>query len=188
MPLGQLIFNGRLSHEQPIHRRIERVLIGNGDRKPFAQGAKARPSPSPRAVASFERGSMRRATIIATARLRSWLGLGAITPSRPSFRRLPSTEATCPWGLERTTTKASSLCSTAVPPRNRDAQALHELCRPLGEIGEVRLRIFLPSRQPSRTRMAGGEFRLGTTSMYMGTFYAIHSTTASIVSHTYMGT
>ena len=33
----------------------------------------------------------------------------------------------------------------------------------------VRLRTRLPSRQPSRRRMAGREFRLGTVSMYMAT-------------------
>jgi hypothetical protein len=35
--------------------------------------------------------------------------------------------------------------------------------------------------------MAGGEFRLGTTSMYMVTLYAIYTTNASMVSHMYMG-
>jgi hypothetical protein len=32
----------------------------------------------------------------------------------------------------------------------------------------VRLWVFLPTRQASRSRMAGGELRLGTVSMYMG--------------------
>jgi hypothetical protein len=32
----------------------------------------------------------------------------------------------------------------------------------------VRLRILLPTREDSRRRMAGGELRLGTVSMYMG--------------------
>jgi hypothetical protein len=36
-------------------------------------------------------------------------------------------------------------------------------------LAKVRLRVFLPSRQPSRRSTAGGELRLGTVSMYMGT-------------------
>src|SRR5436853_7169144 len=35
-------------------------------------------------------------------------------------------------------------------------------------LATVRLRVFWPSRQASRRRTAGGELRLGTTSMYMG--------------------
>ena len=35
-------------------------------------------------------------------------------------------------------------------------------------LARVRLRVLLPSRQPSRRRIAGGELRLGTVSMYMG--------------------
>jgi hypothetical protein len=35
-------------------------------------------------------------------------------------------------------------------------------------LAKVGLRVLLPSRQPSRRRMAGGELRLGTVSMYMG--------------------
>src|SRR5207248_6931236 len=38
-------------------------------------------------------------------------------------------------------------------------------------LAKVRLRVFEPSRQPSRRRTAGGELRLGTVSMYMGTLY-----------------
>src|SRR5579864_8420272 len=34
-------------------------------------------------------------------------------------------------------------------------------------LARVRLWVLLPSRQASRRRMAGGELRLGTTSMYM---------------------
>ena len=36
---------------------------------------------------------------------------------------------------------------------------------------KVRLRVLEPSRQPSRRRMAGGELRLRTVSMYMGALY-----------------
>jgi hypothetical protein len=36
------------------------------------------------------------------------------------------------------------------------------------------LRVLLPSRQPSRRRMAGGELRLGTVSMYMGAIMHIY--------------
>src|SRR5438132_5468823 len=47
-------------------------------------------------------------------------------------------------------------------------------------LATVRLRVFWPSRQASRRRTAGGELRLGTTSMYMGALdhnnYALSST------------
>ena len=47
----------------------------------------------------------------------------------------------------------------------------------LGQMGEVAARVrlwtFLPSRRPSRRRMAGGELRLGTVSTYMGLYYHI---------------
>ena len=39
----------------------------------------------------------------------------------------------------------------------------------LERLAMVRLRTRLPSRQPSRRRMAGRELRLGTVSMYMAT-------------------
>ena len=35
-------------------------------------------------------------------------------------------------------------------------------------LARVRFLTFPPTRHPSRRRMAGGEFRLGTVSMYMG--------------------
>ncbi len=40
-----------------------------------------------------------------------------------------------------------------------------------GRLASVRFLTFPPSRHPSRNRMAGGEFRLGTVSMYMGTAF-----------------
>ena len=39
----------------------------------------------------------------------------------------------------------------------------------LERLAKVRLRTLLPSRKDSRSRMAGGELRLGTDSMYMDT-------------------
>ena len=39
----------------------------------------------------------------------------------------------------------------------------------LERLAMVRFLTFPPSRQPSRRRMAGGELRLGTVSMYMVT-------------------
>ena len=38
----------------------------------------------------------------------------------------------------------------------------------LERLARVRFLTLPPSRQPSRSRMAGGELRLGTVSMYMG--------------------
>src|SRR6059058_2353853 len=41
-------------------------------------------------------------------------------------------------------------------------------------LAKVRWRVFLPSRQPSRRRMAGGELRIGTTAIYMRTLTNIN--------------
>ena len=49
-------------------------------------------------------------------------------------------------------------------------------------------RVFLPSRQPSRRRMAGRELRLGTVSMYMGAMiHHINHVVKENISY-YMGT
>src|SRR2546429_2160733 len=50
-----------------------------------------------------------------------------------------------------------------------------------------RLRVFWPSRQASRRRTAGGELRLGTTSMYMGALDHNNYTLSSINLIKYMG-
>src|SRR5205809_4774514 len=54
-------------------------------------------------------------------------------------------------------------------------------------LATVRLRVFWPSRQASRRRTAGGELRLGTTSMYMGALDHNNYTLSSIYLINYMG-
>ena len=62
---------------------------------------------------------------------------------------------------------------------------------PLGHLERLaRVRFLtLPfSRQPSRRRMAGGEFRLGTVSMYMGIIVLDSSAILNLENFHYMGT
>ena len=103
-------------------------------------------SSSPRAVASLERGSRIRATIIAITRLRSSDGSGAMSVSSLSLQSVPRTAATCPWGRERSISKLSSKCSTAAPPRNRMRSPSTMFLGTSLRLAMVRLRTFLPSR------------------------------------------
>ena len=51
-------------------------------------------------------------------------------------------------------------------------------------LAKVRWRVLLPSRQPSRRRMAGGGCRSGTTAMYMRTYnykYTMMSSTIMLI-------
>src|SRR5207248_7885415 len=60
-------------------------------------------------------------------------------------------------------------------------------CGPVGEVGQGALAGFWPSRKASRRRTAGGELRLGTTSLYMG---AVNQYTLRVVNtniNHYMG-
>jgi hypothetical protein len=93
-----------------------------------------------------------------------------------SLRSVPSTAATCPWERERSISKLSSNRSTAVPPRNKMRRPSTIEVGHWLRLATVRLRTLLPSRYDSRKRMAGGELRLGTMSMYMATDYALHKT------------
>src|SRR5437763_14573665 len=54
-------------------------------------------------------------------------------------------------------------------------------------LAKVRWRVFLPSRQPSRRRMAGGELRLGTTAIYMRTLTNINPNSSRKI-YSYMRT
>lgn len=75
---------------------------------------------------------------------------------------MPSTAATWPWGRERSTSKALIKRATAWPPRSSTRKpSMNELGH-LDKLATVRLRTFLPSRQPSRSKIVGGELRLGT--------------------------
>ena len=54
------------------------------------------------------------------------------------------------------------------PPQGLDARR-----GPVGTTARVRFLTLLPSRQPSRSKTAGRELRLGTISTYMGTIIHI---------------
>ena len=124
--------------------------------------------PSDRAVASFERGSRMRARIMAAARARSRETRRSRSFSRPSLRAHPSTAATWPWGRDRRISKASPRVGSATPPLSRMRSPSTRPSGHLDRLARVRFLTLPSSRKDSRSRTAGGEFRLGTRSMYMG--------------------
>src|SRR4029450_9012135 len=91
--------------------------------------------------------------------------------SRPRRLSVPRTAATCPWGRERTMSKASWSCATAIAPCNRVWRPWTGSDGHLERLARVRLRTLPPSRKDSRSKIAGGELRLGTRSIYMNTKY-----------------
>src|ERR1700693_4856994 len=109
---------------------------------------------------------------MAMTRSRQRLPAGPSKRSRPIRRRVPRTAATWPWGSERLMAMASSPGGTTVPPLSSartpsTIAAGHSL-----RLRSVRFLTLPPTRKLSRSRMAGGELRLGTASMYMA-----HATT-----------
>ena len=133
-----------------------------------ASESRAVASASPRAVANFDTGARTRVQISATTLSRSGHGAVERKRSRPNLRREPSTAATWPWGLERTMSKASSGLTNGWFLSSRRRVSI--LAAGQSErLAMVRLRTRLPSRQPSRRRMAGAVLRLGTVSTYMAT-------------------
>src|SRR5712691_5044341 len=136
-----------------------------------------------RVVASFEHGCSNRSAIIATTRSRSRLRFVAITVSNPIFLIVPKTASTCPCGSVRSVSNKAA-GETSISSRNRRRNRSILCGGHSDRLARVRLRVFLPSRQPSRRRIAGGELRLGTDSIYMGAI--IDSTTRHV--NIYMGT
>src|ERR1700732_3339327 len=120
-------------------------------------------------VASLEAGAITRATSSAMSTERSAAGAAANHCSAPQARATPSTAATCPCGRLRSITKASSTDGTATPPRNRTFRPSITSAGSDERLGRVRFLTLLASREDSRSRIAGGELRLGTCSMYMNT-------------------
>src|SRR5438445_236325 len=97
-----------------------------------------------------------------------------ILESSPSLRIVPRMASTCPCGSVRSVRKRSFGETSGSSRRSRRRVSI--LCLGQSErLASVRLRLFLPSRHPSRSRMAGGESRLGTISIYMGAI--IHTDT-----------
>jgi len=152
-----------------------------------ARVSRAVASASPRAVASLEPGSRMRAATIASTRARSGEGAGSMSRSRRRVRAVPSTAATWPWGTERTMSKASSRPTSGSSLRSRRRVSTLPLGH-LERLARVRFLTLPFSRQPSRSRMAGGEFRLGTVSIYMATTVLDPAQKNNRKYHHYMGT
>src|SRR5208282_2490589 len=129
------------------------------------------------AVASFEAGAITRLTIIAMTRSRGRLGwrlvLGPSRRSRPIARAMPSTAATWPCGSDRSIVKASWPAGTTTPPFKTPRRPSTCSAGQWLRLSSVRLATLLPSRKLSRSRMAGGDPRLGTDSIYMAGTYQI---------------
>ena len=106
---------------------------------------------------------------------RSRPGLRESRASRPSWRSVPHTAPTWPCGSERTFSKDSAKFSTAVPPLSRVRSPSTRGSGQELRLARVRLMTFLPCREDWRNRIQGGEFRLGTLSMYMGTVLSVTS-------------
>jgi hypothetical protein len=106
-----------------------------------------------RAVASFEPGSMTRATTSASARLaiRDAPSPEASSRSSPMRRAVPNTAATCPCGSERSIFKPRpSVAGTASASTRRNASIF--AAGQCERLASVRVLTLLPSRQPSRSR------------------------------------
>ncbi|NJM59361.1 MAG: hypothetical protein HC849_02780 [Oscillatoriales cyanobacterium RU_3_3] len=73
---------------------------------------------NPLAVASFDRGSIILATIVANTNLLLRLFSELIKLCKPVFFRLPNTAATWPWGRERVILKESGKEAIVTPPFN----------------------------------------------------------------------
>jgi hypothetical protein len=82
-------------------------------------------------------------------------------------RKVPSTAATWPCGNARWTVNAAWSPATTVPPLSRALKPATSAGGQALRLHSVRLRTLPPSRYDSRSRIAGGEFRLGTASIYM---------------------
>ena len=105
----------------------------------------------------------------ASATERSRLGRVASTESSPNVRAMPSTAAAAPCGRLRTMSKSVSSTGTSVSPRKTRRKASICCCDSADKLATVRLRMRLPSRHASRSNTAGGEPRLGITSINMAT-------------------
>ena len=129
-------------------------------------------SAKPRAVASFEPGASSRCTIIATTRARTGVGLGASSRSSASRCTLPSTAATWPCGQLRTISSPApsrrAAGGSARPRRTCRKASIRSLDQSL-RFARVRFLTLPPSRKLSRSKMAGGDERFGTTATYMPT-------------------
>ena len=124
-----------------------------------------------RAVASLEAGETRRLAIKAVTRGMRRLSVGLPrSRSRPIARIVASTAAAWPWGSERRMRIPSS--ATATPPLSRVRNPSTRVLGQFDRLARVRFLTRPLSRKLSRRRIAGGEPRLGTDSIYMGSLLA----------------
>ena len=72
--------------------------------------------------------------------------------------------------MDRSTAKTSS-CGTNATPRNARRKAATASGGHCERLARVVFTIFPPSRRDWRKSTAGGDFRLGTTSIYMASCY-----------------
>src|SRR5437660_4781030 len=134
---------------------------------------KSRDVPRSRAVASLEAGEGVRLETksIASGARRLSVGLPR-RRSRPMARIVASTAAAWPCGSARRMRIPSSV--TATPPRSRVRNPSTRVVGQSDRLARVRFLTRPLSRKLSRNRMAGGELRLDTDSIYMApllTFY-----------------
>src|SRR3954447_6360396 len=143
-----------------------------------ASATAPRPSASPRledavagdsvlAAASLETGSRMRPASMARTRSRQRLPSGPRRRSGPILRAVPSAAATWPCGRLRVTVKASCSAGMTVPPLSTPRKPSTWAGDQPERLHSVRLRTLPAWRSLSRSRMAGGEFRFGTASIYM---------------------
>ena len=126
---------------------------------------------SPRAIASFDPGSITVAISMAHTRSRLREGVGSISSAMPSFSAVPATAATCPCGRLRVISKASDRSQSAGGKPLSARSSLSSLCSGQRDrLARVRVLTLPFSRKLSRNSTAGGDPRLGTRVMYMITF------------------
>ena len=119
-----------------------------------------------RAVASLEAGETSRLAIKAIVKGARRLSVGLPrSRSRPMARIVPSTAAAWPCGSARRMAIPSS--ATATPPFSRVRNPSTRVVGQSDRLARVRFLTRPFSRKLSRNRMAGGELRLGTDSIYM---------------------
>src|SRR5215469_10931383 len=113
-----------------------------------------------RVVASLEQGSSRRCTIMASTKSRSRQGREESKVSRPSWRTASRRASTWPWG-KVFWVASRAWGETRVSSRSRRRKVSIFSGGQEERLAKVRWRVLLPSRQPSRRRIAGGGVAVG---------------------------
>ena len=161
MALGQLVFDALFTFQQPVHGLVEVILVGVLHRQLLRKCG--------------------RMPLSRRGQLRAWMD----QPLRDHphhqvalaamLRRNDGVQPKLANRAQDGSVRKRSFGETSGSSR-RSRRRVSTLCLGQSErLASVRLRVFLPSRHPSRSRMAGGESRLGTISIYMGAI--IHTDT-----------